>query len=81
MVSVYKSDKAVEAMNRRDELRDLGVCINGAKHAAPVEGRDRCAWCIAVHRLGVRTAYHNACVDKEAPQPPAGYVYRTRRTY
>jgi hypothetical protein len=62
------------AKDRRIELSGEGVCINGRSHGPPVEDSVRCAWCRAVHRIGVE----RALVEVDATQRPPNYKPRIR---
>lgn len=48
----YRSSPEHRLMSKlhRDGMRDLGKCINGARHARPAPGRDKCEECIAQHK-------------------------------
>ena len=64
------------AKARRETNAALGMCINGASHGPPEQGRPRCAWCCTVHKLGLRAALQLA--KRGGLQPPPGHVLRLR---
>ncbi len=70
----HEADRAKE---RRDALRLRHLCINGELHGPPVIGLRRCAWCVTVHRVGVKKALELAVESPVNAQPPPK-VYKKR---
>lgn len=63
---------------RRDTLSEQGKCINGPSHGPLMPGKKRCAWCVLVHRVGVRIALELVAADPTIAQRPDGHVPKLR---
>ncbi len=62
--------------DRRAVLARDGLCINGATHGPATHGK-KCAWCAAVHKLGLSVVLELAARGEAPPRPP-GHVVRPR---
>lgn len=70
-------EKRSAAMSeRRADLLARGLCLNGATHGPATHGRC-CAWCRAVHNLGLPAVIELDAIGEAPPRPP-GYVLRSR---